>query len=101
MTKIKKITGYPVICQLWEESEMGWGQSPDGFSLHLTIADRDAFIKAYKKDRKGSTPSIYDRPCGEPYQQLVSQKVADLIGSGNGIRSSEDYPNRNEVLESI
>src|SRR4051812_43624797 len=23
------------ICQLWYESERGWGQRPDGFSLHI------------------------------------------------------------------
>ena len=37
----------PVIKQLWEESERGWGIRPDGYSLHLNNEDRKQFIKEY------------------------------------------------------
>ncbi len=36
-----------VVVQKWEETERGWGVRPDGFSLHLTDADRSAYIGEY------------------------------------------------------
>ena len=57
----------PVIKQLWEESEKGWGIRPDGYSLHLTTTDRDEYIKDYwdSMQKTPATPSIYSRPSGK------------------------------------
>lgn len=59
-------TGWPVIRQDWEESEAGWGVRRDGYSLHLTEADRLAFIKDYwagMPDKVGAQPPPeYSRP---------------------------------------
>jgi hypothetical protein len=41
-----------VVMQRWYESERGWGQRPDGCSLHLTEQDRAAYCKKYWADEK-------------------------------------------------
>lgn len=62
-----------VICQKWEESERGWGTRPDGFSLHLTETDRQAYIKAYWSSMPDAVPDEYERPDGTPYACLVDE----------------------------
>ncbi len=57
----------PVVRQEWIESEAGWGQKHDGFTIHLNNEDKDNFIKEYwdeekKNNPSGETPSIYVRP---------------------------------------
>jgi hypothetical protein len=85
-----------VYCQLWEESEQGWGVRPDGYSLHLTEADAQAFIDAYWKEqhkREPEVPHEYSRPCGDghratPYLAEVSRSVYKAVKeSANGTRS--------------
>lgn len=86
-----------VLCQQWEESERGWGVRPDGYSLHLTQEDRDAFVKNHKahqlKIYGSEAPDEYDRPCGEPYKVKVTGKTLDkLKASKNGIRKFGPAP---------
>jgi hypothetical protein len=38
---------YLVVCQDWTEHERGWGSRPDGYTLHLTFADRDIYVEGY------------------------------------------------------
>lgn len=64
-----------VICQKWEESERGWGCRPDGYSLHLTDADRKAFINSYWEEMPDSEPDEYSRPDGKPYEVEVDDKI--------------------------
>lgn len=50
----------------WTESERGWGQRPDGVSLHLTQEDaKDYISKHWEEEKKsnagGGTPDIYVR----------------------------------------
>lgn len=49
----------------WIESERGWGQRPDGFSLHLTKQNADEYIKAYWDSMPDAVPDEYSAP-GEP-----------------------------------
>jgi hypothetical protein len=60
---------HQVLRQEWLESERGWGTRPDGYSLHLTEADRQAYIKAYRAKMPGAVPDEYARPASRP--QLV------------------------------
>ncbi len=60
-----------VLCQRWTETERGWGQRPDGFSLHITRENRDAYIvdhtKFLTKTYGTEPPDEYDFASGEPY----------------------------------
>ena len=60
-----------VIVQKWEESERGWGVRPDGYSLHLTEADRKAFVQAHWDALPAEAPYAYTRPSGAPYDAQV------------------------------
>jgi len=83
----------PVICQKWEESERGWGQRPDGYSLHLTEEDRVAYIKAYWEVMPSDVPDEYSRPCGDPFVCEVDKDTAEQLVFMNGIRYAETPPN--------
>ena len=70
---------HTVIAQSWIESESGWGQRPDGETLHLTMEDCKKFREAYwrkeLKRTKGRVPHIYSRESGEPYSKRVNDKI--------------------------
>lgn len=85
---------HQVWCQKWEESERGWGTRPDGFSLHLTKEDLDAFIRAYwDRMPKSYVPDEYSRPDGDPYRCPVNDRIyAKIKASKNGIRGSGTPP---------
>lgn len=81
-----------VICQKWEESEIGCGVRPNGYSLHRSEEARKRYIKAYwgrMSNLPPATPSVvvaYERPSGFPYlcqpHEETYQKVieSDLDG---------------------
>ena len=98
VTSKPKAKKSPVVCQQWEESEAGWGCRPDGYSLHLTEADREAYVKDYwdwekKSNPSGKTPHEYERPCGTPYIVDVDQETYDKItATKNGLRCSGRAP---------
>ncbi len=60
-----------VICQQWQEHERGWGTRPDGYSLHLTMADRNAYIEAYWAAMPDQVPDEYSHPVGDWYYTEV------------------------------
>jgi len=72
---------HPIVIQEWEESERGWGVRPDGFTMHKTMSDRDAFVKAYhaKHNNLSEAPDEYTRTSGNPYVKDVNQKTYDAI----------------------
>jgi hypothetical protein len=82
----------PVIVDSWTESESGWGQRPDGYSLHLNKEAHKAFVKAYWDSQpKGPTPAEYSRPDHSLRVLDVTleayQKLKQLEGEGvRGIR---------------
>lgn len=87
-----------VIIQFYIESEAGWGQRPDGASLHLTLADCAAYTKKawetqdayFKKAGVQGVPSEYTRPGGDPRpidvgEAVYKKLVANKKKRGNGI----------------
>jgi hypothetical protein len=66
-----------VIGQDWWERERGWGMRPDGFTLHLTTAARDAYIKYYNETYNNlpSAPDEYTKAEGDPKIVQVSEKI--------------------------
>ena len=77
---------FPVVKQLWEESERGWGTRPDGYSLHLSEADRVAFVKDYWSKMPKEVPESYSRPYGGPTVVDVDVETYEKVrDSKNGI----------------
>lgn len=75
---------HTVIAQNWEESERGWGVRPDGFTLHLTMDNHDAYVEAYLGRQKayfnkelgvGITPSEYTRLSGRAVEITVNDQI--------------------------
>ena len=84
---------YEVVVQKWEESESGWGTRPDGFSLHLTDADRAAYERDYWAKMPDEAPDEYSRPAGTPYRAKVDAETFTKVkASKNGIRGFGRYP---------
>lgn len=82
---------HTIVIQEWEESERGWGQRPDGASLHLTEADRNAYVEAYwaAERARGLTeaPDEYSRPCGRPRLVVATEELyRRVVESGLGLR---------------
>ncbi len=72
------------ICQKWEESERGWGERPDGFSLHLSFEGLHRYLTEYWDEMPDEVPDEYSRPCGTPYPVGVSDEVVDQIEEAGG-----------------
>ncbi len=71
----------------WEESEQGWGERPDGYSLHLTIEDAKEFVKEYWGTMPDEVPEEYSRPLGRPFIINVDNTTyGEVKASRNGIR---------------
>jgi len=85
-----------VVVQKWEESERGWGVRPDGYSIHLTDADRHAYINKYWDSMpKSFVPDEYSRPSGTPYVAEVNLDKGwlKMIQTVGGIRIyNNKYP---------
>lgn len=78
-----------LVRQDWVESERGWGVRPDGYSLHLTSGDRDAFVKDYWDTMPNEAPDEYSRPDGEPRMVTAGSEIAEEVrASKNGVRYS-------------
>jgi len=71
---------HPVIVQLWNEFERGWGVRPDGCSLHKTESDRVKFIEEYWSRQPEEVPDEYSAP-GEFY--LIDLEDDVLYGQIN------------------
>ena len=84
----KKDETHIVICENWTETERGWGQRPDGFTLHLTEDDYVNYVKEYneKFNNKKSVPDCYTRADGYPYPIRVNHVTyLKIMQSKNGI----------------
>jgi hypothetical protein len=88
---------YAVVCDYWTESEAGWGQRPDGCSLHLTEEDHAAYVADYwaeekKQNPSGRTPHEYSFPHKHTFIALVDWETYEAVrDSKNGIRKWSSY----------
>lgn len=57
--------------QQWTESERGWGQRPDGFTVHRTRADLLQYIADYWARMPDEAPDEYSRPDGKPFEYEI------------------------------
>ncbi len=92
MGQEKNLTNKPNLEQIvfkqdWLESEKGWGQRPDGCSLHFTEEDGKEFIKEYWDRMPEETPDEYSHPYGELIPIKVSNETyQEILKSKNGCR---------------
>lgn len=84
-------TIYAVICQPWWEKEKGWGERPDGWTMHANEEDRQAFIDAYWGRMPDKVPNEYSYPDGDgflievddaTYQVVCGDKRRGVWGDG-------------------
>lgn len=83
---------FPAVLVTWTESERGWGQRPDGASLHLTRDDAKAFIQAYwdrmpaRSQLGGDVPDEYSRPDNDGRTVMVDGPLRDHIAAAKDRR---------------
>ena len=70
-----------VVVQNWLERDSWSGPSPDGFTVHLTEADRVAYIAWYnhKFNNKPRTPECYTKAEGEGILVEVTEALYKRI----------------------
>lgn len=68
-----------VYCVNWTEYERGWGQRPDGHTLHASKAIADDYLKEFFGRRQaGPVPDEYTQP-GEPFAVEVDFETYDKV----------------------
>ncbi len=76
-----------VVVQKWLESESNWGTSPDGYSIHLTEADLEVYIRDYWSKMPNEVQDVYSRPDGKPYMADVDETTFAMVkASKSGLR---------------
>lgn len=104
---------YGVLCQPWWEKERGWGERPDGFTMHASAEDHQRFVedfwtkqRAYNTERglpEGHAPDCYSYASGDPfvievdeetYKAVTDPAVAGVWGQGN---KAPDPANRRDL----
>ena len=68
-----------VIVQAWTESERGWGQRPDGLSIHFTSAQCAEFVLEQEAVPPGQigAPDSYSYADGSCYTAVIVKEEAD------------------------
>lgn len=101
-TKVKpqKVTGHKAICQAWVESERGWGQKDDGFSLHVDLKARDRYIKKENAGKKLPVPDVYVFASGGAYEVIVTTHLwKAMVKSKGSYRSFGNIPSPGAFVE--
>lgn len=77
------------LCQTWTETERGWGQRPDGYSLHLNEEALEEYLAkdSKQKRRTGVAPDEYSFPdiSGE-YWCEIDEETHNLLLDKKSIR---------------
>lgn len=91
--------------ETWTESESGWGQRPDGCSIHLTKEDYKKYVDKYWAGMPNSVPDEYERPDSNLREIVLSEKLFKELKSKkskNGIRlwqtQFRELKEKNEIL---
>lgn len=67
-----------VYCINWTEHERGWGQRPDGHTLHASRENADAYLADFIARQPAEARDEYSRP-GKPFLVEVHEDVFDLV----------------------
>jgi hypothetical protein len=70
-----------VLVQAWTETERGWGQRPDGFSIHFDSDQHVNYLVKFQNWQQekygGVVPDEYDYPDGDPFYAEIVNEFAD------------------------
>lgn len=84
-----------VYCQVWEESERGWGVRPDGYSLHVDAEIHEEYVKVFHESLPKEVPEEYSRIVGGLYACEVAPDLYDRVQSAGSIRAyNNNTPSR-------
>lgn len=96
-----------VFIQNWTEYERGWGSRPDGFTVHLSIADRDKYVKDFNKkfNNQKYAPDEYIAASDEPFSvdvtPILHKKLQTAIrGAVKGLRGNGSFFQKDKTLTS-
>lgn len=79
-----------VYVQKWIEDETGWGERPDGYSVHLNLEDIPKFIEQIdqaeaeyldklRKNDPGAMLNECSRPTGDPIEKEVDEAIYEQV----------------------
>jgi hypothetical protein len=84
-TKGGLVSQFTAHLQHWTESERGWGQRPDGYSLHLTAELAKQYVVEYNaKLPSGPAPDEYTFADGGAVEVEVSEKLHQMLQEKGG-----------------
>lgn len=71
----------PIIIQFWTETERGWGQRPDGLTLHKTTQDRNDYVKYYNEtfNNKDEVPDEYTFADGDGQLWMIDEELFNSL----------------------
>lgn len=75
----------------WIESERGWGQRPDGYSLHLNVEDCERYVDNAMRCQAqglpaGQVPDEYSATVGRPYLVDVDDETFNSLLRQRSVR---------------
>lgn len=84
---------YKVVCQPWVEYERGWGNRPDGYSLHLSEEDRNKFVEGFNIifNNKEHAPDEYSVAQGKPFVTEVDMDMHDTLVQNIASEHSHEF----------
>lgn len=87
----------------WTESEAGWGQRPDGCSIHLQKEDIKPYVQAYWDTMPDEVQEEYSRPDNNPREVTLSEKLyKEVENTKSGLRlwqyELKEKKEKNEIL---
>ena len=89
------------VCQKWEEIEFGYGERPDGYTLHPSWDAHKSFLEDHEKLNRSFMNMIppaeeISVPCGTPYEVktnlLPSENMQKAQERGHGAWFHDNYP---------
>src|SRR5579871_6232381 len=96
---------YSLYVQCYTESERGWGQRPDGYSLHTSLEGAKKFAKDYigkmrasEKEAYGdSVPDEYTMADGEPSLMECTKELHDkVVAAGGKMWGDGNWPHKDK-----
>jgi hypothetical protein len=78
-----------IICMSWEKNDVAGGIIPDGFSLHLTKDDCEAYVNRYWAGNPQEITTAYSKPTGMPATVYAKERLYKRIQESDlGLRIS-------------